>query len=153
MVPRRLILFALLLAGFIAGIGNGISRAYTPQTDRLTPDAAYAEVKAGERMLVDLRTPAEWKETGIPEGAVTLDFNASGGGDAFIGKVLALTGGDRSRPLAVICARGNRSGRAWRLLHEAGFSDVKDVAEGMLGNDLGPGWLGRGLPTRSWPTL
>ena len=150
MTCRRLILFAVLFAGLIAGVGYGLSHGHTPPANRLTPDEAHAEANAGERMLIDLRTPAEWTETGVAEGAVTLDFNASGGGAAFVDQVLDLAEGDRGRPIALICARGNRSGRAWHLLDEAGFTDVKDVSEGMLGNDLGPGWLGRGLPTRPW---
>ncbi len=149
-MTRRLILVLVFFAGLVGGVGYALSHGSTPPHDRLTPDAAHAEARAGERLLIDIRTPAEWAATGVPEGAVTLDFKASGEGPAFVDGVLALTDGDRGRPIALICARGNRSGRAWRLLHEAAFGDVKDVAEGMLGNDLGPGWLGRGLPTRPW---
>lgn len=151
MSSRRLALLFILLIAAAAGAALVARTAAVPATARIAPEAALAEAQAGERLLIDLRTPAEWRRTGVAAAATTLDFNASGGGDSFVGQVLALVDGDRSHPIALICARGNRSGRAWRLLHEAGFRDVKDVAEGMLGNDLGPGWLGRGLPTTPWP--
>ncbi|RMD89909.1 MAG: rhodanese-like domain-containing protein, partial [Alphaproteobacteria bacterium] len=147
MSTRRLALLFIFLIG-AAGGATLVARTDTvPAAARIAPETAFAAAQAGKRLLIDLRTPAEWRETGVATNAVTLDFNASGGGTSFVGQVLALVDGDRSRPVALICARGNRSGRAWRLLHDAGFGDVKDVAEGMLGNDLGPGWLGRGLPT------
>ena len=53
---------------------------------------------------------------------------------------------DKSRPIAVICAAGNRSRWASRFLAEKGFAKVIDVAEGLFGNGRLPGWLARGLP-------
>jgi hypothetical protein len=32
-------------------------------------------------------------------------------------------------------------------LNEAGYTQVFNIREGMLGNTDGPGWLARGLPT------
>jgi rhodanese-related sulfurtransferase len=67
----------------------------------------------------------------------------------FIKDVSALLDGDRSRPVALMCARGVRSKRMTAALTEAGFTTVIDVPEGMLGSGAGPGWLKRGLPLRS----
>jgi rhodanese-related sulfurtransferase len=39
-----------------------------------------------------------------------------------------------------------RSSRLSRTLRDAGYSNVIDVPEGMLGSYAGPGWLERGLP-------
>jgi rhodanese-related sulfurtransferase len=56
-------------------------------------------------------------------------------------------GAGRERPIALICARGNRSTLASAALAEAGYSEIYNVREGMLGSPDGPGWLARGLPT------
>jgi hypothetical protein len=37
------------------------------------PDA-LAQLKAGKLILVDIRTPDEWKQTGVAQGAVRLDM-------------------------------------------------------------------------------
>jgi rhodanese-related sulfurtransferase len=56
-------------------------------------------------------------------------------------------GEGRNRPIALICARGNRSSLASSALAEAGYTQVYNIREGMLGSPDGPGWLARGLPT------
>ena len=67
---------------------------------------------------------------------------------AGVGKRIAeITGGDRSAPIALICARGVRSHHAANLLRQRGFKNIYDVNEGMLGNARGSGWLRQGLPT------
>jgi rhodanese-related sulfurtransferase len=65
----------------------------------------------------------------------------------FVADVLRALGGSEDRPIALICARGNRSAFARELLAEAGFTKVDDISEGMVGGANGPGWLARGLPT------
>ena len=51
------------------------------------------------------------------------------------------------RPIALICARGNRSTHAQRILRNAGFTRVYNIREGMFGSRDGPGWLSQTLPT------
>ncbi len=65
----------------------------------------------------------------------------------FIDQVSAQVGGDRSLPVALICARGVRSRKMSNRLKQAGFTNIIDVPEGMLGSGAGPGWIKRGLPT------
>jgi len=72
-----------------------------------------------------------------------------GGLPGFVEAVKAALGGDLKRPIAVICATGNRSTLAQRLLAKAGFTRVLNIKEGMLGGANGPGWLPRGLPVES----
>lgn len=105
------------------------------------PDAAAA-VASGDLILVDIRRPDEWAKTGMPQGAVPLDMRR----DDFPQALLAVMGGRKDTPVALICARGVRSGRISARLSEAGFTHVIDVSEGMLGSRAGPGWLKRGLP-------
>jgi rhodanese-related sulfurtransferase len=113
------------------------------------PDA-YAESRRGQRLLIDIRAPEEWRETGVARGALRITIHHPRGDAGFIEDVLNAVGGDRARPIAVICATGSRSSRAAALLAKSGFADVRDVAEGMRGGFLltraGPGWIARGLP-------
>lgn len=110
-----------------------------------TPDAHGAAV-SGDIILVDIRRPDEWQRTGIGEGAVPIDMRRKD----FTDVLLTKTGGRTDTPVALICARGVRSRNMTRRLTEAGFTNIIDVPEGMLGSGAGPGWLKRGLPTVSW---
>jgi rhodanese-related sulfurtransferase len=107
-------------------------------TEALAPSAA------GKVRVIDIRTPQEWRETGVVPGASRVDFYR--GPDAFVEAVLRVVAGDRNAPIALICRTGNRTGQAQRLLRANGFTRVFDVREGMAGSAAGPGWLARGLP-------
>lgn len=108
----------------------------------LSAPEALARAQAGQILLVDIRRPDEWQATGVPLGAVPLDLRR----DDFVDALMAEVGGDRERPVALICARGVRSARLAEQLSQAGFTRILDVPEGMLGSGAGPGWLARGLP-------
>ena len=110
-----------------------------------TPDAHKAAV-ARDVLLVDIRRPDEWERTGVGEGAAPLDMRRPD----FIEALLAQTNGRTDMLVALICARGVRSKAMSRRLSEAGFTNIIDVPEGMLGSGAGPGWLKRGLPTVVW---
>jgi len=151
---RKILVFVMAASALLAGVvvfalQNGPGPAAQAGAV-MSPSDALQEARAGERLLIDLRTPREWRETGVPSPARLIDYNETGGGDDFVAAVLDLVDGDKNRPVAVICATGGRSSRAWRDLKQAGFSNVRDVSEGMIGGRNGPGWLARELPTRSW---
>lgn len=112
----------------------------------LAADRAHALSEAGERLIVDVRTPAEWRQTGLPDGAVAVSLHDPDGPAGFVRGVLAAVDGHRNAPIAVICRTGNRSEVAYDFLVAEGFTDVRDIAEGMAGGPNGPGWLPRGLP-------
>ena len=141
MLTRRLVIISA--AALAAGAGMF---AYT-RRDRfdgtaLTPPEAAEKAQAGEIALIDIRRPDEWAQTGIPQGGHPLDMRR----DDFIAALDQLVDGDRSKPVALICAQGVRSDRMSQRLTEAGFTNIIDVPEGMLGSSAGPGWLARGLP-------
>ncbi len=108
----------------------------------LTAPQAYAQAASGKILLIDIRTPEEWQATGSGSGAKRLDMRH----EDFVTALDHLLGGNRSKPVALICARGVRSSRLSRALREAGYANVFDVPEGMLGSYAGPGWLDRKLP-------
>lgn len=135
-----------LLAGGLAAVALLLAALLGLQRGEegvLSAAEASARAAAGELLIVDVRTPAEWRETGIPRGAARADIHDSG----FLAQVGRIVGGDRSRPIAVICARGNRSARARQVLAAAGFAAVYDIREGMVGGAHGRGWLAGGQPT------
>jgi len=148
MLSRRKALFGLAGLGVI-GAGayagpNIFYAAITPDTSAgtLTPPEAHAAAKAGDIILIDIRRPDEWAKTGSPDGGHRVDLRV----EDFAEQLSALANGDKDAPIALICARGVRSARTSNLLAEAGFTNIIDVPEGMLGSGAGPGWLSRGLP-------
>ena len=138
-------LIALSAGGFVAADGQNLF--YTAITEDFpggvidAPDA-HAKAVAGEIILVDIRRPDEWKKTGSGEGAHRIDLRVPD----FAERVKAAAGGNVDAPIALICARGVRSARTSNQLLNAGFTNIIDVPEGMLGSAAGPGWLNRGLP-------
>jgi rhodanese-related sulfurtransferase len=138
----------VLLLGMVGPSTGEFARAQTAPQRPLAADEAEAMVEAGDLMLVDVRSPREWAETGVPKGAETITFHDPEGLAAFVEKIVKASGGDLGRPVGLICAAGVRSSYAYRLLQERGFTNLYNVGEGMFGNpNYGPGWLKRHLPT------
>lgn len=138
-------LIALSAGGFVAADGQNLF--YTAITEDfpggiLTALEAHTKAVAGEITLIDIRRPDEWAKTGSGEGAHRIDLRI----DDFATLVQEAAGGDLNAPIALICARGVRSARTSNQLINAGFTNIIDVPEGMLGSAAGSGWLARGLP-------
>ena len=115
------------------------------------PVAALSATKGGVT-IVDVRSPREWRQTGVATGARMVTIHNPKGIKAFVAAMTSAVGGDTARPVALICAAGVRSARAVRILTAAGFTKLKNISEGMLGRpDAGPGWLKRGLPVTPCP--
>lgn len=112
----------------------------------LDPVAAHDQARAGKLTLIDIRTPAEWRDTGVPADAVRIEMKNPEGPGGFAEEVLAQVKGNPDAPIALICRSGNRSGRMQQALAALGFTRVYSVEEGMGGSFSGPGWVRRGLP-------
>ena len=116
----------------------------------VTATAAVKSAAQGKTTIVDVRSPGEWRQTGIAKGAATVTIHNPNGVKAFVREMTKAVGGDKSKPIALICAAGVRSARALRILAANGFTNLRDISEGMLGSpEAGPGWLKRGLPVTS----
>lgn len=77
-------------------------------------------------LVVDIRTPDEWKQTGVVRDALLVTYT---GPEAFLEAVNA-----RKLPqqkITLICRSGNRSSKAARQIAEMVEGDVIDVAGGM----------------------
>ena len=133
-LPSRLFIFVVF-----AGVMLMIDSAETAAQESVTLDSAREAAKLIETrqndpdfVILDVRTPAEVAEGRIA-GACPLDFMSPG----FADKIKELP---RDKTYLVYCRSGNRSAKAVKLMREAGFSDLINLDEGMLG------WEKAGLP-------
>ncbi|MEX2648945.1 MAG: rhodanese-like domain-containing protein [Alphaproteobacteria bacterium] len=140
---------AAVTAGICLAAGALWVASVTAPAAAFSPVDAYERSRQGQLVLVDVRTSAEWRETGIPVGALTIALLTDGGipNIGFVDGVKDALGGRLDTPIAVICARGIRSSIAARLLRASGFSDVHDVSEGVIG------WIALNLPLEARFTL
>ena len=83
--------------------------------------------------IVDIRTPSEWKETGILKGAIPIMFfnergsyNVQGFLDELNKKV------DTKKPFAIICRTGSRSRMLSNFLSKNIGYDVINLSGGMM---------------------
>jgi rhodanese-related sulfurtransferase len=118
------------------------------EPDLSAPEAA-AQAQSGKLTLIDIRTPQEWKETGVASKARQVNMANPQGANGFTEQLLGELKGDKNAPIALICRTGNRSTHAQRYLQSVGFTHVYNVKEGMAGSGAGPGWLKRGLPVET----
>jgi rhodanese-related sulfurtransferase len=114
----------------------------------MSPAEVHEKALKGEIILVDVRTPQEWQQTGLPASGHAITMHQQGAD--FVKQLDAALGGDRSKPLAVICRTGNRTGSLIAPLEKAGYAHVINIAEGMAGGRNGPGWIKSGLPLRKY---
>lgn len=142
MQPNALFILAFSFAALILSPSLG-------HAEGMSAVDAYQRAKVGEITLIDVRSPTEWRQTGLPAHGEAITIHDPEGLPAFVRKIGALLGNDRSRPVALICAGGARSGYARQLLNQAGYTKVYNVSEGMTGGRAGPGWLERELPTQA----
>lgn len=139
-MSRRLIAPVLVLA-----LALSAAPALAESRD-VSASEALDLARTGEAVLVDIRTPDEWRQTGVAPGAERVNLYVQGGPAAFLQGILDAVDGDKAKPVALICRTGNRTTKAAEFLRAQGFTNVLNVKEGMAGSGAGPGWLKRGLP-------
>ncbi len=108
---------------------------------------AHTKSKNGDILLIDVRRPSEWRQTGIAESAQPITMHQEI--RKFVDQLKAAQIKAGNKPIAVICATGGRSAFLQRTLPKFGINNVIDVSEGMLGSASGDGWLKSGLPVKS----
>ncbi|MFO7542921.1 MAG: rhodanese-like domain-containing protein, partial [Thiobacillus sp.] len=117
----------------------------------LSAPEAHDQVRSGKLTLIDIRRPEEWRFTGVASDARRVNMLHPLGASGFVQQVALEVKGDRDAPIGLICRTGNRTTHMQRLLREAGFTQVYNVKEGMVGSSAGPGWIARGLPVEACP--
>ncbi len=138
-----LMLLTALFFGLLAP--RGFAQEFSPATD-ITAQEAYEALQKQSLILVDVRTPGEWRQTGIAEGAVPISMQDP----AFIAKFEALRADNPDKPVAFICASGRRSGIVQNELARRGYKNVFSVYGGTTGSSSAPGWIAQGLPVTPW---
>ena len=111
---------------------------------KMTPDVAREKALAGEIVLIDIRRPEEWAETGVPDVALLADMTSRD----FLAKITAIRLENPDIPLAFSCRTGNRSNYLTGELEKLGMSGLIDVVGGISGSRADKGWAKRGLPIR-----
>ena len=112
----------------------------------LSAPEAHRLAAEGDLTLIDIRTPEEWRHTGVASGARLVNMVHPGGTEGFVRDILAQVDGDPDAPIGLICRTGNRTTHVQRVLASHGFSRIYNITEGMAGSSAGPGWIERGLP-------
>ena len=128
------------LFGFIMLLGLSLSSAYSAEV--LSAPEALERMQSGELILIDIRSPGEWKESGIAASAIPLSIHE----DGFLTGLEKIQAENPGKQIALICATGGRSARIQNELEKRNLGSVIDVSEGMFGNGRGAGWIKRGLP-------
>lgn len=83
---------------------------------------AAAVAKQANAVVIDVRNQDEWDEGHLPTSTLMpLPSFADRLAD-----VDSLTGGDKSRPIVVVCRSGNRAGKAKAILEKAGYTNVQN---------------------------
>ncbi|MGI9402151.1 MAG: rhodanese-like domain-containing protein [Rhizobiaceae bacterium] len=114
----------------------------------IAADQAYEMAQNGELVIIDIRTPGEWRESGVAEPALQLSMPADVTEAGFLAKFNAIKDQNPGKNVAIICATGGRSGWMHAELEKNGMGGTLNISEGMFGNELGEGWIKRGLPVR-----
>lgn len=99
-------------------------------------DLAKALADGADVTVLDVREPYEWR-SGVVKDAVLMSLGTVPERYEEL---------DRNRPLAVLCAHGNRSAQAAAWLQAQGFDEVYNVPGGMAL------WLNQGHPAAPLPT-
>ena len=127
--PMKHLLFALAL----------ISSAVAAEVATITPAAAAKLVAAGKAVLVDVREPSEWAESGVAAPAVLLPKSEFDAG--LIGEWKSFLAKTGDKEIITYCRSGRRSGvvaaelakQGHKVANAGGFKD----------------WQAAGLPVRS----
>ncbi|MEY5038486.1 MAG: hypothetical protein RL472_1592, partial [Pseudomonadota bacterium] len=117
MITRRAIVVALALLPF-----SGMARAEGFEVKPL----AVSEMQAEGGVIVDIRTPEEWAETGVIDGARLVTFTGAQSFIAAVGPDLA-----DGRDLILICRSGRRSAAAAEALQTMIPNRIISVEGGM----------------------
>lgn len=112
------------------------------QPAKMTAVDAYTAVSNKELILLDIRSPGEWKETGVAQGAWPVTMHDP----SFSTNLQRIIGQHPNTPIGLICATGGRSHYVADVLEKNGLTGVIDISEGMFGNGTNPGWIAHKLP-------
>lgn len=109
-----------MIGKILKAIGIGGEKKY----ENLDSSAFVEMSKEKNSVLIDVRTPAEYKGGHIP-GAKNINVSDSG----FMKK---LEGLDKSKKYMVYCRSGSRSAMACSIMARAGFTNLNNLRGGIM---------------------
>ena len=112
------------------------------ETPILSAPEAQDRLTSGEMIVLDIRSPEEWKQTGVAEGVWPVSMHRPDFGR----QLQTILAKYEPSQIGLICATGGRTAHVVSVLRQNGIDGITDVSEGMMGNPRGPGWLARGMP-------
>lgn len=117
---------------------KSLSGAFTPAPalPSVSVQEARQRVESGAAILVDVRGPSEWAQTGVALGAECIQM----GTPDFVARLEALRRRHPARAIDLICRSGARSGSVQRALGDMGWTNVVNVRGGTSS------WMAAGLP-------
>jgi rhodanese-related sulfurtransferase len=115
---RQIFSVKIKLPLLLATLWGLVTFASAAEVSKITPTDAAKLVASGKAVVVDVREPSEWAETGVVTGAVLLpksDFDAKQAlWKPFLEKV-----GDKE--IILYCRSGRRAGAIAAILAEKGY--------------------------------
>jgi rhodanese-related sulfurtransferase len=106
--------------------------------------AEFEKLQAKGVPVVDIRTPGEWKETGIIKGAHKMMFFTPNGQPDLASWFFELGHfvKDKKEPIIIYCAHANRTKSLGEGLTQMGFENVYELKGGIEN-----GWIKNGKKT------
>ena len=106
--------------------------------------AEFEKLQAKGIPVIDIRTPMEWKQTGIIEGAHKMMFFSPQGQPDLAGWFFELGHlvKDKKEPIIIYCAHANRTKSLGEGLTQMGFENVYELKGGIEN-----GWIKAGKKT------
>lgn len=108
--------------------------------------SGMASMMGDGALVIDIRLPEEWKETGIVPGSIPITFFTKNGLydlSAFM-KELEPLAGSKDRKIILICRTGTRSIRAANWVTYRGYTNVYNMKPGILQ------WIKEGRPVQPY---
>jgi rhodanese-related sulfurtransferase len=137
MLPGALSRRVVLAGGFL--LPAAFVQGQAPAPSGLSAREAFELLQAGRIVLVDIRTPDEWTDSGLPQGAVPFDLDAT----AFDVRLAGLRLDNPGKRIALIDRTGAQAAATVQKLGGRGWRDLVAVRGGVLGPG---GWLAEKLP-------
>lgn len=132
---------ALLIVLLVSGM---IHITVASAQSQLSAREAFDAAGAGTLVLLDIRTPEEWRDTGLPQGAIALDAETPG----FEVRLAGLRLAHRGKRIALMDRSGGLSSSLRDKLAGRGWREIVAVRGGMLGPG---GWQAEKLPVVAYP--
>lgn len=124
---KTILLIAVPFVLVLLAAGIFLRPEAAPPNVRLERLSGAELVAAENTLLVDIRTPKEWRDTGVIEGALLVTYSDA---DSFLTSIAPHL--EEGQKIALVCRSGNRTSQAARQIAAKTDREIIDVAGGMI---------------------